>query len=142
MENIKSTLRFIDYYINKIEFYNNEEFEDAPVKIDFKITRKVEYLEDEDNTFLVTLNTRIFENSRENNYPFSMNISLTGIFEIDNDDVKNRKTFAEVNSAAILFPYLRAIVSTYSANANIQPLILPPVNVIKMIQEEKDDEEN
>lgn len=142
MENIKSTLRFIDYYVNKIEFYNNSEFEDAPAKIDFKITRKVEYLEDEDNTFLVTLNTRIFENARENNYPFSMNISLTGIFEIDNDDVKNRRTFAEINSVAILFPYLRAIVSTYSASANIQPLILPPVNVVKMIQEEQDDEEN
>jgi len=140
MENIKSTLKFIDYYINKIEFYNNEEFEEAPVKIDFKITKKIEYLEDEDNTFLVTLNTKIFENAKENNYPFTMNISLTGIFEIDNDDVKNRKNFAEVNSVAILFPYLRAIISTYSANANIQPLILPPVNVVKMIQEEEDED--
>ena len=30
---------------------------------------------------------------------------------------------------AILFPYLRAIVSTYTANANVVPVILPAMNI-------------
>lgn len=138
MGNIESALRFIDYFINKIEFYNNEDFEEMPVSIDFSITRKIEYINDEDNTFLVTLDIRIFENASENNYPFSMNISITGIFEIDDNNVKDKENFAEVNSIAILFPYLRSIVSTYTANANVQPLILPPINVVRMIQEDKE----
>lgn len=136
MENIKSTLRFIDYYVNKVEFYNNEKFEDAPVPIDFKIKKSIEYKQDEDNTFLVTLESKIFENPQENNYPFNMNISITGIFEIDDRDSTNIENFAEVNSVAILFPYLRSIVSTYTANANVQPLILPPINVVSMMQDD------
>ncbi len=138
MGNIESVLRFIDYFINKIEFYNNEDFEEMPVSIDLSITRKIEYINDEDNTFLVTLDTRIFENASKNNYPFSMNISITGIFEIDDNNAKDKENFAEVNSIAILFPYLRSIVSTYTANANVHPLILPPINVVRMIQGDKE----
>lgn len=135
MDNIKSTLKFIDYYVNKVEFYNNEYFEDAPVEIDFKISNNIEYMEgDKNNTFLVTLDSTIFGDAVVKNYPFSMNISLTGIFQIDGDDIENKESFAEVNSVAILFPYLRAIVSTYTSNANIQPLILPPINVVNMIR--------
>lgn len=136
MSEIKSTLRFIDYYVNKIEFYNNDGFDDDSVEIDFNIEREIEYLEDENNTFLVTLNSKIFESAKENNYPFSMNISLTGIFEIDDSDAENVRDFAEINSIAILFPYLRSIVSTYTANANVAPLILPPINIVKMIRED------
>ena len=135
MENIKSTLRFIDYYVNKVEFYNNEHFEDAPVEIDFKISRDIEYMDDEDNTFLVTLNSKIFENPEDNNYPFNMDISLTGLFQLDRSDAEDREKFAEINAIAILFPYLRSIVSTYTANANVSPLILPPINVVNMIRE-------
>lgn len=36
---------------------------------------------------------------------------------------------AEANAIAILFPYIRAIVSTYTAHANIVPVILPPMNI-------------
>lgn len=136
MSEIKSTLRFIDYYVNKIEFYNNDSFDGDSVEIDFNIEREIEYLEDENNTFLVTLNSKIFESAKENNYPFSMNISLTGIFEIDDSDAENVRDFAEINSIAILFPYLRSIVSTYTANANVAPLILPPINIVKMIRED------
>lgn len=74
----------------------------------------------------------------KNNYPFNINISLTGVFELDNQDIENRKNFAEINAIAILFPYLRAIVSTYTSNANVPPLILLPVNVVNMIQENQE----
>ena len=35
---------------------------------------------------------------------------------------------------AILFPYIRALVSTFTANANVPPLILPPINVVNLIE--------
>lgn len=136
MEDSRSSLRFIDYYVNKVEFYNNESFDNSAVKIDFKVSRDIEYLEDEDNTFYVTLNANVFEDAEKNNYPFTINLSLTGIFELNDEDVHNKESFAEINSVAILFPYLRSIISTYTANANISPLILPPINVINMIEKE------
>lgn len=131
---VSSGLRFINYVVNRIEFYNNEYYDEDQVKVDFHIAKEIEYMDDEDNTIFVTLDVKIFDNAKEKNYPFSMNISMTGIFEIDNID--KRTMFAEVNAIAILFPYLRAIVSTYTANANVTPLILPPINVVKLIQDQ------
>lgn len=136
MEKTKSSLRFIDYYVDEVQFYNNQLFEERTVQLDFHISHNIEYTEDENNTFFVTLNIVIFDNAKENNYPFTMNVSITGIFQTNIEDVDSIKKFAEINSIAILFPYLRSIVSTYTANANIQPLILPPINVVNMLKED------
>ena len=142
MDNMKSSLKFIDYIVNKVEFYNNPNFEDKPIKIDFDISNNIEFMEDENNTFLLTLNAKVFREPEKNGYPFSMNISITGIFEIAESDIKNKKSFAEVNAIAILFPYLRSLVSTYSANSNIQPLILPPINVVKYMESKNEKASN
>lgn len=138
MDNKKSALRFIDYYVNEIEFYNNKLFKDRPVKIDISISHEIEYNEDENNSFQVTLTIVLFKDAIRNNYPFSMNISLTGIFEIDGEDIDNIERYAEINSIAILFPYVRSLISTYTANANVQPLILPPINVVNMLKAENE----
>ena len=135
MENTKSSLRFIDYYVEEVQFYNNNFCEEKSVELDFNISHSIEYTQDENNTFLVTLNIVIFDNAKENNYPFTIKVSITGVFQTNIEDTKSIKNFAEINSIAILFPYLRSIVSTYTANANIQPLILPPINVVNMLKE-------
>lgn len=136
-ENASSGLRFIDYTVNKINFEINREFEERPLNVKFNIDRLVEYIEDDENTMLVTLDVSIFENAEKNNFPFSLEINLTGVFELDNIYMEDRVSFAEVNAVAILFPYVRAIVSTFTANANVPPLILPPINVVSLIENNK-----
>lgn len=42
------------------------------------------------------------------------------------------------NSIAIVFPYMRAFITTLSAVANIKPLILPTLNLTFLEQELKD----
>jgi len=133
-DSLNSGLRFIDYNVNTIMFNTNKEFEDKPLNVKFNIDRFVEYLDDEDNTMLVTLDINIFENAEKNNFPFSLSVNVTGIFELENVHVDDRVSFAEVNAVAILFPYIRALVSTFTANANVPPLILPPINVVSLIE--------
>ena len=41
----------------------------------------------------------------------------------------------EANAIAILFPYMRAIISTYTANANVAPVIIPPMNINAYLKE-------
>lgn len=41
------------------------------------------------------------------------------------------------NSIAIIFPYIRAFVSTISLQANIQPVLLPTINLIGLTEELK-----
>ena len=45
----------------------------------------------------------------------------------------------EANAIAIMYPYLRAIVSTYTASANIAPVILPAINVNAMLKRNKEE---
>lgn len=67
-----------------------------------------------------------------------MKVSILGIFEICLDEDKRTKAdFAEKSSIAILFPYLRALKSVYSANANIGTLILPAINVVKYLEDKR-----
>lgn len=136
-DSIKSTLKFKDYRVEKIEFQYNRNFKEEPVEIDFKVNRKVEFVDDENNTMLVSLYVVIFEKPEENNYPFGLNIEVTGIFELDSSAIEKRNLFAETNAIAILFPYVRALVSTFTANANVSPLLLPPINVVKLIEDSR-----
>lgn len=142
-ENMKtdyqSALRFVQYIVNTVEFHTNEEFdEETSVGIDFSVKREIKFLDDKDNIMLVTLLINIFDSPQENNYPFSMFVSLTGIFEIDDVSSEQKNNLAQVNAVAILFPYVRSLVSTYTANANVSPLILPAINVIKLIESQED----
>lgn len=133
---MKSQLRFIDYIVEKVEFYNN--FNDnEDVDLDFDISSEIELSGDEDNIFLTRLNIEIFRDAKKNGYPFSMNLTISGIFEFENIDEEMKKSFMEVNSVAILFPYARAIVSSYTANSNVTPLILPAINVVNYIRNKK-----
>lgn len=131
MDNLKSVLIFEKYVVNKIEFIRNEEFNiDEKTKIDFKILKNVKRFE---NKMEVTLDTIVFENAKENNYPFEMKVQITGFFSLENETKIN----LEPNAVAILYPYVRAIVSTYTANANVNALILPPINVNSLFKDEK-----
>lgn len=51
---------------------------------------------------------------------------------------RNELNFDEIpeffygNSIAILFPYIRSMVSTVTLQANVQPLILPTLNLVSL----------
>lgn len=126
MENLKSALIFNKYVVDKVSFIRNENYDfEQKTSINFSIAKDVKKSE---NKMQITLNTKIFENAKKNNYPFEMEVQITGFFLVENE---NGIDF-EPNAIAILYPYIRAIVSTYTANANVNALILPPINVNKL----------
>jgi preprotein translocase subunit SecB len=135
-----SRLRFIDYVVDHVEFTNNPAFNAESVDIKFDIRHEVA-LEIPDA--YVTVHLNIFTDAEANNYPFSFSVSTTGHFQIDAENPEDAMAFLNVNAVAILFPYVRALVTTYTANANVPPLILPPMNIAKMLEKAtKEDGEN
>ena len=131
MDKFKSKLIFNKYIVKDILFEYNENFKEKPVEIEFKINKNINYDKDK---MIVDLKVEIFE--KDDKYPFHMVVSIRGFFTIENND---EGINFEPNAIAILYPYIRAIVSTYTANANVSSLILPTINVNKLI---KDQEEN
>lgn len=134
---IKSRLSFVDYKVKEVILIQNDKFhnEGKPIDVKFKLEHKTETLEDK---MKIRLIVAIFEEAEKNNYPFYMKVVLEGNFAIEGDSIE---TF-EINGIALLYPYIRAIISTYTANSNMPTLVLPPINVANYYREYKQKQEN
>ncbi|HEY2419860.1 MAG TPA: protein-export chaperone SecB [Neobacillus sp.] len=70
---------------------------------------------------------------------FYVKVRIAGFFEIHQRPKEMTEEdilgFYKVNAVAILFPYLRSIVSDISSKGSESPIILPTMNIFSMIEE-------
>ena len=59
-------------------------------------------------------------------------IDSKGYFNFKNADKETLSNFLFVNAPAILFPYLRAYISSLSTLSGIHPIILPTLNLTSL----------
>ncbi len=79
------------------------------------------------SSFELTIVFFAFNNKPEN--PF-VNIQCNAIFEFeDTINFNDIPSYFYRNSIAIIFPYIRAFISTVTLQANIPPIILPTMNL-------------
>lgn len=133
MAEYESVLKFNNYVVDEIKFKRNNKFNSNAgglPRVEFSIKKsKIE----NGNNMIIRLFVHIFENAENNNYPFEMEVSISGFFEISD---KTGKYDFEPNAVAILYPYIRSIVSNYTINANIGAVLLPVINVNAMLKQE------
>ena len=55
-------------------------------------------------------------------------------FELD-EQANKRDVLIRQNAVAILFPYLRSQVSLLTTQPGVEPVILPPLNIAKMVEQ-------
>ena len=135
MKDIKSSLRFLNYVVDSVEFKNNPNFEGEEIQLRFEPSVEFDIEGDE---LLVFLSVSVFKDAEKYNSPFEMNVRVVGYFKLYGDgNIEKYK----INAVSVLFPYVRSIITTYTAAANVNPLILPTVNINKMLAE-KDMQEN
>lgn len=72
-------------------------------------------------------NTEVIKVSCEASFSFGNKISIEEIPE-----------YFYPNCLAIVFPYVRAFVSTVSLQANVQPVVLPTINLMGLTEELKE----
>ena len=131
----RGVITFLDYKVNKIEFVNNSEYNGDEVDVDFDVTAQFKVSQD-GQEMIVVLKTDIFAPKEEKIYPFRMTVEVEGYFESNFDQQEDKISQYWKNSVAILFPYVRALVSSFTSNANVTPLILPTVNVNRLLEQE------
>ena len=132
----KSSLTFRDYIVEKVSFEINLKYSGREVEIDMELDSSNEV--DKDN-FATILDLDLFPEAVKNDYPFNMKVRLIGLFTIQNDEKDEiKESYIEKNSVSILFPYLRSIVSTYTANSNVNTTVLPTINVIKYLDKKRE----
>lgn len=129
-------LKFTDYSVDKLIFEKNKSYketDDEDVGINPEISNNIEKADE--NKYYVSLGIKI----EEEFLPFKIDVSITGLFFFKDDNPD--EDLINKNAFAILFPYLRSLVTTLTANANVQPMILPPINVVSYLDEIKEKEE-
>ena len=121
---INSSLKFINYIVNNVYFnYNQKQNSEITWKLTFNF-RHVTKINEEKNKMEISLSTDIFKDIED--APFNMSVEIVGFFELEGiGDISHY----EANAIAIMYPYLRAIISTYTSSANVMPIILPAINI-------------
>ncbi|MBT9922796.1 MULTISPECIES: protein-export chaperone SecB [Bacteroides] len=80
----------------------------------------------ENNLYKHTLGVDIMDK----NNVMRIKVVVIGLFEFDRDvDEKLKSTFFNSSAPAILFPYVRAYVTTLTGLSGVNPVILPTLNL-------------
>ncbi|WP_279169827.1 protein-export chaperone SecB [Prevotella denticola] len=132
MNNKEVAFRLVNYKFTKATL-NFDIPKDAEFVIDFKPSGK---FKEEEGTYDLSFDTIV--NCKETD-TIIVEVSCIAQFSF-----KDKIKFEEIpdffypNSLAILFPYIRAFVSTLSLQANSSPIILPTVNLMGLTEELRD----
>jgi preprotein translocase subunit SecB len=125
----QASFKFKDYKIIEFSFNSSNIIGDD---IALKIDPEGEFNKS-NRLFSLTFNFYAFNkgDNPENNF---VNCKLTANFEFSEEviDLENIPTYFFANSIAIIFPYLRAFISSLTIQANLKPMILPTMNLTSL----------
>lgn len=135
MNVVESAIEFLGFRVVKAVFsITDEELrEDAKIELNPTFTRAIQ-LQD-DGSYSLILGIKIESGETDNPLPFAVEVAIEGAFSLE--DIANADAIMKVNAVAILFPYLRSTLSMLTLLANITPIILPPINLVQMFEEEQ-----
>lgn len=110
---------------NEISFQNNG------VKGD-QFTVQPQFIRDfgtfDEEHFFTRLRVEI-KNTKENPFPIDVAADITGIFETRTIAEDQREDFQKHQAISILMPYIRSMVSSITADALVQPIVIPILDV-------------
>lgn len=129
---VNSVLSLDKLVFDKIEFKRTGMKNECELEVELQVV--VNKKQDEE-IYKVTL---FFIGNKEKEY--SLEIALSGYFSFDENekiDEEFKKTMINQNAVAIIMPYLRSQVSLVTAQPEVDCVVLPPFNIVKMMSEEK-----
>ena len=88
-----------------------------------------EILKDSDSVYLLKLYVN-FHNTVENPFPVELNISFISRFEFEEVKSENEITsYLNINAIQMIFPFMRAAITSVFSAALLPPLVLPIIDV-------------
>ncbi|EHB5047655.1 protein-export chaperone SecB [Enterococcus faecalis] len=132
-------IAFKEYYLDKITYKENENYNqesENPLKISTNFNSDILFSKD---NVLVSIEAELGDFDDED-CPFKLEVSLNGYFKYtvdkdDSKDVEQLKQLVTQNALAILYPYLRNVVSDVTLKSNRFPAyILPVMNIAELMK--------
>lgn len=138
--NEQAVIRFLGYRLVNVNYVCSPDFELNTItngKYHFSFTKVGALLSD--TQYQLNLIVRLCY-SNEADYesaPLRLVIELAGRYECE----ESWSDRWEANALAILFPYLRAMVSTVTAQSGREPVVLPTVNIVQLFKNAAENKE-
>ena len=120
----------MDTKINNVTFIVNEasiKNNNLPVgdfKLNPQIQRRIGKANTPENAYVVEVRVEI-HNTLENPFPIDLVASLSGIFNVEGDNIEEINKFLQLQGFQMVFPHLRSLVANMTANAMMPPIFLP-----------------
>ncbi len=123
----KSDFQFLGYKITNITYEANTSFGQAEEKLEHSVNIENNFDSEQPRAVEVVLNITVKAESGN----MSFYLQLRGAF-LGNDAMSQKifETFAKQNGPAILYPFARSLIVSYTSQANIQPIMLPVMNFV------------
>lgn len=119
----KSSFQFIEHIITKSIFINKKINKN---KKDYNLNLKPSgILNNESKQFQLALDLEIVDKEEES----LLNVEIIGFFKYQGE-IEKVKDFLYLNAPALLYPYLRAYVSTLTTLSGLGTYTLPTMNLI------------
>lgn len=121
----------LTYTMNRIKVDKDTRFEIKP-----QFSRTVRRVQENDKIWIVSLEVKV-ESTDDSPKPFNVKARLVGMFEAEEVETDLDRQDLVINMTEIVYPYLRSAVSALTANAFINPLILPVIPAGTMFPEDR-----
>jgi preprotein translocase subunit SecB len=116
------TAEELSFKLNRVKLNPEEKLDIKP-----QFSRQVRKVNGNDKLNFVALSVKI-ESTEAEPKPFDITATLVGVFEVEDvADEKQERNFV-IEATKIVYPYLRAAVTSLTANAFIAPLNLPVIS--------------
>ncbi|MCB6584152.1 protein-export chaperone SecB [Streptococcus sp. 27098_8_75] len=138
-------ISFEEYVIDKSVYQNNPEFEnnreDGKLLVPIRFSAEIGIDKEEEKSYVI-INVNLGQSTDPEeipNIPFICEVSIRGLYSYSSSDFENEEELKQVlgsNAVAILYPYVRAYISTLTNLSNQFPAYtLPVMNFAETIKE-------
>ena len=125
------TAEELSYTMNRVKMDKDTKFDIKP-----QFSRTVRRVQENDKIWFLTLEVKV-ESTEDSPKPFNLKARLVGVFEAEDiQDEMDRRDLV-INMTEVVYPYLRAAVSNLTANAFINPMMLPVIPAGTMFPEDR-----
>ncbi|WP_342470129.1 hypothetical protein [Ureibacillus sp. FSL K6-3587] len=134
-----SELKIEKIRIDKSEFHFNPNFNNTSEETPLNVSYGVEMLinKEDERSAIILLRCGINLEEKFENVPFTVDTLTVGFFKVDKGDIKEYL----INAISILIPYSRSHIATLTAISGIPPVTLPAINVLRLLEELKEQDE-
>ena len=130
-KNTNSVLQMVDFYFSSISFKQKKDYLG---ELKLNIFHNIEHQKntENDSMFRVIITTSV----KDQEGYLDLEVVSTGVFQITDPEIDEslKHSLVELNTVAIMFPYIRSEVSIITAQPGLMPILIPVVDVNKLVR--------